>query len=313
MFSDEVSLGGKSLGQLAFGIGNMTSPHTTLGRTIGVMGLLPAPPHSKDSTDFVPQMLLDKKITKTRAFGMALRENGQGLLTFGGYDTSKFSGPLEKLPILPNKWRHSIVSIQSVSFKASSCGSSEVVLNKETASRDLTMCIDSGSPALVLKKDLFEIVEAKLQAKPSSGPLKVACDVVDAGASLDFRLTNSTRVSVPLSDMLLQKVDSGKNCILAIRKSRVPSDLFIGGHFFRRSFVLHDPDDNSIYVGRGADCGSSVVAIDGKMPTDVIKGKCSEEPAAAEKPSASAMDSIAGLTVEELTALIDPRIHKDEA
>lgn len=80
----------------------MTSRYTRLGRIVGVIGLLPAPPGRKGSTDSVPQMLLNKKVTKSSAFGMALRQKGRGQLTFGGYDTSKFSGPLEKLPILPN-------------------------------------------------------------------------------------------------------------------------------------------------------------------------------------------------------------------
>ncbi|KAM3425898.1 hypothetical protein NHJ13734_009828 [Beauveria thailandica] len=318
MISDDVSIGGKDeilnspvaflkcdgadeqrLGTamgLNFGVGNMNSPHTTVGRIVGVMGLRPPVATRDKNTDFVPQKLLDKKITKTRAFSMALREKGQGVLTFGGYDTSKFSGPLEKLPILPNKRNHYIVSVESVSLTASSGGSSEVILNNKIASRPLSMGIDSGSPALALKDDLFEIVKDKLQAKPSTNPLEVACDIVDAGATLDFKMTDSTTVSVPLGDMVLKKVDN----------------LCIGGHFLRRSLVVYDPDDSSIYVGRGADCGSSVVAIDGKMPTDAVKGKCSEEPATAEQPSEGVMASIAALTKEQLATLITPRIDEDE-
>ncbi|KAM3449599.1 hypothetical protein MY3296_006819 [Beauveria thailandica] len=335
MISDDVSIGGKDeilnspvafflkcdgadeqrLGTamgLNFGVGNMNSPHTTVGRIVGVMGLRPPVATRDKNTDFVPQKLLHKKITKTRAFSMALREKGQGVLTFGGYDTSKFSGPLEKLPILPNKSNHYIVSVESVSLTASSGGSSEVILNNKTASRPLSMGIDSGSPALALKDDLFKIVEDKLQAKPSTNPLEVACDIVDAGATLDFKMTDSTTVSVPLGDMVLKKVDSDKNCVIGIQNTRVSADLWIGGHFLRRSLVVYDPDDSCIYVGRGADCGSSVVAIDGKMPTDAVKGKCSEEPATAEQPSEGVMASMAALTNEQLAALINPRIDEDE-
>ncbi|KAM3436030.1 hypothetical protein MY4824_004508 [Beauveria thailandica] len=311
MISDDVSIGGRSMG-LNFGVGNMNSPRTTLGRIVGVMGLRPPRATRDGNTDFVPQKLLDEKITKTLAFSMALREKGQGMLTFGGYDTSKFSGPLEKLPILPNKKKHYIVSVESVSLTASSGGSSEVILNNQTASRPLSMGIDSGSPVLALKNDIFQIVEDKLQAKPSSSLLEVACDIVDAGASLDFKMTDSTTVSVPLGDLVLKKVDGDKNCVIAIQNSPVSADLWIGGHFLRRSLVVYDPDDSCIYVGRGANCGSSVVAIDGKMPTDVVKGKCSEEPATAEQPSEGVMASIAALTNEQLTALLNPRIDEDE-
>ncbi|KAM0664290.1 hypothetical protein ACQRIU_006873 [Beauveria bassiana] len=282
IFKDEVSIGGKSLGQQSFGVGDMTSPGTTLGRIAGIMGLRYIAPQINPNTAYFPSILRNQNITKSRAFGMALREKGQGQLTFGGYDTSKFSGQLEKLPIILNSHKDPMVPLQSVSFTASSCGDSEVVLDNQTTSRDFTLGIDSGSPGLLLEDDLFEMLEAKLQAKPSSGLMKVACDVLDAGASLHFKMTDRTTVSVPLADMLYQKVDSDKNCLLAIEKRRTPADLWIGGHFLRRSFVLFDWDDNSMYIARGADCGTTVVAIDGKMPTDAVKGKCSEEPAVAE-------------------------------
>ncbi|KAM3523871.1 hypothetical protein NHJ13051_004848 [Beauveria bassiana] len=282
IFKDEVSIGGKSLGQQSFGVGDMTSPVTSLGRIVGVMGLKTIAPHINPNTAYFPTILRNQNITKTRAFGMALREKGRGQLTFGGYDTSKFSGQLEKLPIITNPDRDPMVPIQSVSFTASSCGSSEVVLDNQTTRRDLRWGIDSGAPGLGLEDDLFEMLEAKLQAKPSSPLMKVACDLVDAGASLDFKMTDSTRVTVPLGDMLWKRVDSDKNCLLGIHKSRTSADLWVGGYFLRRSFVLFDWDDNSMYIARGADCGTTVVAIDGKMPTDAVKGKCSEEPAVAE-------------------------------
>lgn len=81
------------------------------------------------------------------------------------------------------------------------------------------MIIESGSPSMALTDDLFEMLEAKLQVKPSSPLLTVPCDLVDAGASLHFKMTDRTIVSVPLADMLHRKVDSDKNCILALQKS----------------------------------------------------------------------------------------------
>lgn len=44
----------------------------------------------------------------------------------------------------------------------------------------------------------------------------------------------------------------------------------------RRSMVIYDPENASMYVARGADCGSSLVAIEGKMPDGVV-GMCNTE------------------------------------
>lgn len=65
------------------------------------MGLLT--PTDRWADDFILKKLLDQKVTKSRAFSAGVRTKGRGALTFGGYDTAKFSGPLEKLPMKPHK------------------------------------------------------------------------------------------------------------------------------------------------------------------------------------------------------------------
>ncbi|OAA70605.1 candidapepsin-4 precursor [Cordyceps fumosorosea ARSEF 2679] len=276
---------------------NMISDEVSVGARARAWDASPAswasvPPlaRTRGRGDFVSQKLLDKKIVKTRAFSMALREKDQGLLTFGGYDTSKFSGTLERLPLQPSS-RHYIVSVQSVSLTGSAGSGSETVLDDQSIKKPLTIGIDSGWPALVLKSSLYKIVQGKLKATPGSfAQMRVSCDLVSANSSLDFKMTDSTTVSVPLGDMLLRK---------------------IGGHFLRRLLVVYDPDASCVYVARGADCGMSIVAIDGKMPTDAVKGKCNEQPVAAEQPDASALVSLGVLTEEQLGKLMNPRIDEE--
>lgn len=42
--------------------------------------------------------MLDNKVISDAAFSMSVDEKGKGAITFGGYDTKKFAGPLEKFP-----------------------------------------------------------------------------------------------------------------------------------------------------------------------------------------------------------------------
>lgn len=83
-------------------MGDLDRPGTNLGRHVGVLGLLPER-GNENSKDFILQSLLDQNIVKSKAFGLGVRKHGQGALTFGGYDTSKFSGQLEKLPKKDNR------------------------------------------------------------------------------------------------------------------------------------------------------------------------------------------------------------------
>lgn len=91
---------GKSLGRLRLGVGNLSE--SKLGREVGVLGLLKPKRDDGWAEDFILKRLLDQKHVKSRAFSTGVRTKGHGSLIFGGYDTAKFSGPLEKLPMKPS-------------------------------------------------------------------------------------------------------------------------------------------------------------------------------------------------------------------
>lgn len=55
----------------------------------------------------------------------------------------------------------------------------------------------------------------------------------------------------------------------------VRTGIWIGGHFLRRSFVVFDPDEKALHIARGADCGSTMMPINGPL-SDEIVGKCED-------------------------------------
>lgn len=75
-------------------------------------------------------------------------------------------------------------------------------------------------------------------------------------------------------------------------------DLWIGGHFLRRPYVVYDPDNSNIYVARGADCGSNLVPINGTMSDGVI-GKCDWETPTVDAPVDQAPTSHEGEDEDE--------------
>lgn len=88
-------------------------------------------------------------------------------------------------------------------------------------------------------------------------------------------------------------------------------DLWIGGHFLRRSLVVYDPDNSSIYIARGADCGSSLVAIDGNMPADVVVGKCKEEAPDFDAPADKAPSTVPALDEADIRVFTEPRVDEE--
>ncbi|KAG8408726.1 hypothetical protein J3458_019743 [Metarhizium acridum] len=97
MSADVVSMRGQSLGEMQFGVANLQGP-TKIGRVVGILGLREPIPKNPYASEFILKKMLDSKVISDAAFSMSVDENGKGAITFGGYDTKKFAGPLEKFP-----------------------------------------------------------------------------------------------------------------------------------------------------------------------------------------------------------------------
>jgi hypothetical protein len=113
-----------------------------------------------------------------------------------------------------------IVEVQSVLFNTGT-GNSAVVMDKGGLKdgKPLTMGIDSGSPAFGVSMALGRLLMDRTGAKFKFDPrvLEFGCDVVDAKASFDFKMSNKTVISIPLSDLLRSRIDNGKTCQLAVQ------------------------------------------------------------------------------------------------
>lgn len=79
------------------------------------------------------------------------------------------------------------------------------------------MGLDSGAPAFQVSVTLAKTVAQKTGGTFKGPFLHFPCDVVDAKAAIDFKMTDSTTVSVPLLDFVMGKIDNDKTCKLAVQ------------------------------------------------------------------------------------------------
>ncbi|EGX88264.1 candidapepsin-4 precursor [Cordyceps militaris CM01] len=286
-YADIFSYGGnagKSLGNLTMGLGDLTKPGDKLSRQVGVIGLVPSE-NSADPKSFILERLLDQNLVKSKMFSIGVRKHGHGALTFGGYDTSKFSGPLEKLPMVRSRSNQFYgFALKSISFKKSTSDAPVELYTKGEKGKPLDMGLDSGTVSLHLVKGAPAtkvFVDSTGATAGADGKYRFDCAVVDGGASFEFQVTDQVAISMPLADFVETRLDGGKTCQMLIAVSnRMSTNVWAGRQFLRRSYVIHDHEGQTMYVARGADCGSSVVAIDGAMP-DGITGTCQREEAEA--------------------------------
>lgn len=98
---DSIVIGSAKIEKQVFGVAKDSAFWET-----GIMGAGPSPNGFNDPQaqgHFVVDSLAKQGITKSRAFGLDLQgmDSQRGSVVFGGVDTKKFRGTLEKLPIVP--------------------------------------------------------------------------------------------------------------------------------------------------------------------------------------------------------------------
>lgn len=89
---------------------------------------------------------------------------------------------------------------------------------QDNSGKVLTIGLDSGAPALQVSINIARIFADRTGAawKRLGRLLKFPCDVINAKALIDFKMSDNTIVSIPLLDFVTSRIDSGKTCQLAV-------------------------------------------------------------------------------------------------
>ncbi|GJN67732.1 hypothetical protein PLICBS_001760 [Purpureocillium lilacinum] len=265
---DYVQLGSAKLKQQVFGVA-LNSNFTATG----IMGAGPMGNTWNSSYPLIIDSLVQQGFIKSRAFSLDLRNMGdnRGSVTFGGLDTKKFSGSLEKRPIIPatntpDKAIRYWVYMDGMSVSSGN-GTTTPVFDKVNG---VPVFLDSGGtlsqlPTYVVK----ELLKSFPSAKKNGKVYTVECPARDSKMTIDFKFGNTT-VYAPVNDFIWR---SGKYCILGAFEN--DKDAILGDSFLRAAYVVYDQDNKNIYIANNEDCGSNLIAI-GKGPNAVpsVVGEC---------------------------------------
>lgn len=275
---DYVQIGSAKLSQQMFGVATDSEFAMT-----GVMG---AGPQTKSWSSDYP-MILDsmvaQKFIKSRAFSLDIRsiESARGSVVFGGIDTKKFSGHLEKRPIIPaaespDKLTRYWIYLDGISVTNGE-GSRAQIFDQVNGQAVL---VDSGYTVSALPTKLFnKIKDAFPGVTPSpkeenSGLYRIPCDVGEQNGTVNFSF-GKTEINVPYKDFIWKQSDG--LCILGV----TPDDKFpvLGDTFLRAAYVVYDMDNRNLHIARNEDCGSALLPI-GNGPNAVpsVEGDCGKEP-----------------------------------
>jgi hypothetical protein len=211
---DNIALSKKTkLKSVQFGMASNTTDQFA-----GVLGLGHGKGRNTGYKNFIDE-LVDQRVIKTKAFGIALgsKAEGQGVITFGGVDTSKFHGKMASLPIIPKEdspdnvdryW----VSMESISHTRPN--------GRNTKMRNTTMPVflDTGATLTLLPPKIVANIAAEFDATKldSQGFYTINCDYLDKTGTIDFAFDGVTvRVSY-------------REIIREVRGKGVPSVCYLG-------------------------------------------------------------------------------------
>ncbi|KAM4056345.1 eukaryotic aspartyl protease [Hirsutella rhossiliensis] len=270
---DYVQIGSSKLSQQLLGVATASE--------FAVTGILGAGPNLDGWNSHYPTVidnLATQGFTNSRAFSLDIRsiESKRGSVVFGGLDTKKFSGPLEKRPIVPaaqspdgltRYW----VYLDGISITQPN-GS---VVNAFDKPNGQAVLLDSGYTVSALPSAIFDkILAAFPEAKPpaqGTNLYEVPCSIGNSKGRVDFKF-GKTVIKVPYNDFIWHQSANGV-CVLGV--TRDDDFPVLGDTFLRAAYVVYDWDNRNLHVANNEDCGSHLVAI-GKGPDSVpsVVGEC---------------------------------------
>jgi hypothetical protein len=167
---------------------------------------------------------------------------------FGGYDTSKYSGDLATLPIIPDT--DGVYRSFSVEWVSLSITDKTGTSTYTTAGFKGVTILDSGTSATRIDPKVFNTLYEYFGAvtnKASDGTVSytVDCGIASWEGSVDYGFPGVT-ISVPFSEFALP-VSGESYCGFGF----IPdTENLFGDTFLRSAYVVYDLDENEIGLGQ---------------------------------------------------------------
>ncbi|KAI9049430.1 hypothetical protein LZ554_006463 [Drepanopeziza brunnea f. sp. 'monogermtubi'] len=274
-FSDDFVIGESTITAQQFGL--TTTSHDL---PVGLLGVGPGIELTGYPT--LVDNLAIQNITNSRAFSIDLRayDTDAGAVIFGGIDTGKYTGALQKLPIIPpaeapDKFARYWVYMNSVGITKPGEAKKLYTL-PSTDPKGQPVFLDSGGTLTRLPSALVQAIVADFPGAVDdggSGLYLVDCATANRTGSLHFGF-GDTVIDVPYRDFMWHILGM---CYLGIT---IDEDLpVLGASFLRGAFVVFDQDNQNVHIAQSDDCGTNLVSI-GKGPDAVpsLVGDCGAAP-----------------------------------
>ena len=263
--TDTLSIGGKTLESLQFGIGYNS------GSAQGILGIgyaaneAQANRNGKQPYSNLPQAMVDAKLIQSSAYSLWLDdlESSTGSILFGGVDSDKYTGSLQTLPVekVQGQYIQFVITISGMALVQN--GINQSLSN----SLPTPVILDSGSSLTYLPDSLTNDIYTALNVQYSQqqGAGLCDCNLANGNITLDFTFTSPT-ISVPIRELVINPYataqpesqtsrkrqifsNGGSDCIFGIIPSGGTTAV-LGDTFLRSAYVVYDLVNNQISLAQ---------------------------------------------------------------
>ncbi|KAI8883776.1 acid protease [Backusella circina FSU 941] len=232
--------------------------------------------------------LVDQKVISDSVFSVYLnnadKDGWVGEIIFGGVDSSKYSGDLVYMPVVPLSSSNSKKSSSSGSnyyWMVSAQGvavtdSSNNILANISFSSTSAYILDTGTTLTYLPSDMAQTVVESIAGKDgystdsSSGTYIIDCDKANSTAQFDLIMSgsdssNPITLSLPVSDLIIpldgSSAENSMHCLFGIAPSgsSVGNNIYlIGDSVLRSSYLVFDIGNNRVGIASATNTTGSV-------------------------------------------------------
>ncbi|KAI3317273.1 acid protease [Xylariaceae sp. AK1471] len=272
-YKDDVYISGAKIEQQQFGVANSSDLVW-----FGIMGLAHGQGNGFIEYPLIIDSLSAQGFTNTKFFSLDL--GGQvapgaavtGEMVFGGVDTNKYAGLLQKVPTDPSD-PHYKITLNGIAHRGPG---STVATPFADANLPLAAIVDSGTTLSLLPESVVSKLAAQFPGAESDGDggYRVDCAFQDRDGSVDF-LFGGVTISVAYRDFIW---NSGGDCFLGAWSSNDLGVWILGDTFLRGAYVTFDQTNNALFMANYVSCNggqSNLVAVPaGPNAAANIPGSC---------------------------------------
>ena len=266
--TDTVSIGGKSITGLQFGIGYESNSAE------GILGVgytadeAQADTARQKSYPNLPQAMANGGLIQSNAYSLWLNDldANTGSILFGGVDTDKYTGSLQSVPIQKefDQYAEFLITLTNM-------GLTDGTTNQNlTTDLPTVVILDSGSSLTYLPNDLASAIYSalKVQYDPSQQLGLCSCSLANEKITIDFTFTSAT-ISVAIDELVINtnqgtsedrenpnsqggQSEGGEeslDCVFGIGPAEGETAV-LGDTFLRSAYVVYDLANNEISLAQ---------------------------------------------------------------